>query len=187
MNIESRPDRIIISLIVNICSWILLVTYRYKRFTIPRLLGTFIMNLYITTTFYLFASIVVNEGYMELYIYLFLLINDTLFSLVYSMLNFYIFPSGLIFFCFFPKICLSLCLYFYYDDKLGIIFKHFIITTLINICTAIVSEEIILDCAREKIEDEFGILEYFVFLYLDLYYIGYKLKLNCIETVKDIY
>lgn len=57
---------------------------------------------------------------------------------------------------------------------------------VINILLGITAEEIIQDTSKENIT-EFGTLEYYVFLYLDLYYIGYKAKVNIKEGVVDFY
>ena len=119
--IEIRQDRMILSLLVHVISWILLVTMRDKHFTIPKMKGFLILNLFILTFIYLQLTILVTSGPFRLIIFTFFALSDSFFGLLYATLNDYLYPSGFFFFCTFPKIFLVIGLYFYYDDRLAFI------------------------------------------------------------------
>jgi hypothetical protein len=77
---------------------------------------------------------------------------------------------GLFGFCTFPKVFLTVSLYFYYDDRLAYIMQVAIISTIMVIALGVLAEELLLDAYRDKIE-EFSFIDYYIFLYLDLKYI----------------
>mmetsp|Transcript_373 Transcript_373/g.221 ORF Transcript_373/g.221 Transcript_373/m.221 type:complete len:201 (+) Transcript_373:2-604(+) len=185
MYIEHHTEKLALSLITHLLSGMLLVLMRNFRFTIPRFLGSLIFSFFLISSFYLSMAMVVHRGYIPIFIHQFFVLNDALFTYIYSIFTHYVFPSGVFGFCIFPKVFLLFCLCVYFDDRIQLIFGFFALTTVTSAILGIVIEEIIQDCLQEEIH-EFGTLDYFSFFYLDLYYIGYKLKLNLKESLNDL-
>lgn len=80
----------------------------------------------------------------------------------------------------FPKFFFMISLYFLFDDRLGEIVAMYFLTTLQTTITAMTGEELLLDVHREEIS-EFGILDYYTMVYLD---VPYSIRM-CFHAVKD--
>ena len=73
----------------------------------------------------------------------------------------------------FPKICFTIAIYFYHDDRLDIILTVFALTSVTNYLNGITAEELLFDCYNEEVV-EFSLIDYYVLIYLDVGYISKK-------------
>ena len=99
----------------------------------------------------------------------------------YILLQDYIYSlSGIVPFTMFPKIFFMICLYFYYDDRLNEILVMYGLSSLQTTITGMVAEELLLDVHRENVS-EFGILDYYTLIFLDVPY-GIRM---CYYAIKE--
>ena len=80
----------------------------------------------------------------------------------------------------FPKFFFLISLYFHYDDRLYEILAMYALSSLQTAVTGMVAEELLLDVDREEV-NEFGVLDYYTLIFLDLPY-GARM---CYYAIKD--
>jgi hypothetical protein len=177
MDLERNEFRTVLALIIHIACWVLLVQLRRKHFSIPRVQGYLVLNLFFLSYFYLSTIIVLYQGTSTLLILTHLTITDLVFGVIYTSLSDYLHVSGYLGFSLVPKFFMALCLYFYYDDRLDLIIQYSFYTLVINAVTALATEELLVDCYNEEIT-EFAVIDYFVLMYMDIPYILSKARLN---------
>lgn len=108
-----------------------------------------------------------HEGYVPLIFFLMLSISDTFFGYVYIFFGSYFHPSGFFGFAGFPKIFLTLAIYFLYDDRLFEILGYSALTLAIHTFSGLAFEDFLLACHFEKI-NEFSTIDFYILMYLDM-------------------
>lgn len=83
-----------------------------------------------------------------------------------------------------PKFVFSLCHYFYYDDRPGQIIYYALLTLFSHTAQGLAAEELLCDVHNEKIE-EFGVIDYYVILNLDLAYVLKRAYLNAQDHLSE--
>ncbi|CDW72932.1 UNKNOWN [Stylonychia lemnae] len=184
MDLENNESRTVLAAFLNPLMWISLVHQRNKHFKIPSILGYLILNIFFMSHVYLQSVIVMHQGPVPVFFFLFLYLGDQVFTYFYLLLQDYIYPVGVFGFCAAPKVTFTLGFYFYYDDQLDVIMLNSILTTIICVVQGLAMEELLRDCYDEKI-DNFGVIDYYVLIYLDIKYILKKAYLNGIDHVLD--
>ena len=98
------------------------------------------------------------------------------------MFNNYIYPSGFYGFAVVPKVVFTVGFYFYYNDRLYQILYYAFLTIFSHLVQGLAAEELLCDSHNENIT-EFGAIDYYVILNMDLLYIYQRAFMNAKDHI----
>lgn len=174
---ENEYRRALWAGIIHVMTWVFLCYMRRKYFAVPRLLGMLTFNIftlsYLYTQAYALCANTLGDPNTKI-IWSCFALSDAFFAFAYATLNDYMNPVGFSSFCAFPKFFFALSFYLFFNDRFNLIVQLYLLTSISTYLHGVQCQELLLDCLDEEIT-EFGALDHYTLMYLDLPYIIRKI------------